>query len=279
MNKYKQVITDYSVVERIEGDENSPITFYTFKTYFSKLDNSHNRECYSFSSSGNYYLIIDIAESIPFNDTFSFLLYGTSSYSIIDYYGRKRIKVNDFKEGKNVKFYISKKDNIEDQSKNYSFTFAIVKDANDYYKFQSKFNRSIIIQRANDTNKSILTIKNIYDQLRIKYTLNIYEKKDETNTISKINTTYTGTKHKNEVYSTVFERFDYEEYINIELNYTKEDLKKKYLVRIIADRTTYNEVVERYIYDSNLVKMMKMVIIVTKMTKRKMMILEVMEHL
>ena len=45
------------------------------------------------------------------------------------------------------------------------------------------------------------------------------------------------TKHKNEVYSTVFERFDYEEYINIELNYTKEDLKKKYLVRIIADRT------------------------------------------
>ena len=104
-NKYKQVITDYSVIERIEGDETA-INIFSLKTYFSKLDNNHKRESYIFYKTGKKYLIIDIAENIPFNDTFSFLIYGSTSYTILDYYGRKRIRINNFDQCNNVILYI-----------------------------------------------------------------------------------------------------------------------------------------------------------------------------
>ena len=257
-NKYKKVITDYTLIKIKEEKENHNIYYKT--RYFSKLDNNKSTESYIFKN-GLKYLIIDISESIPYNNslTFDFLnLIGYTSvkFSIKDYNGRKRLVVTNFDVVKEIKLNVRKKE-IDENSKNYSIICYSLNDINNLYDYEKYINKTIVIQKNNDTKKSNLVIKNAHDGSgyvsRVKYILNIYEKKDETNSIEKINTSYVGNKHKNEIFSKIFEGYKDEKWLTIELNFTKKDLKEKYLVRIIVEVIKSKDEVQRYMYNSTLV--------------------------
>ena len=255
-NKYKKIITNYFSKDKKEEVE--PLTNFE-TTYFSNLKNGEKESYIIRSNYANHkYLVIDIAENIPVNDSFNFKIYSEPDntelkFSIDEYYGRKRIILYSFSDYLNFKFNVIKKFSKNENPKNYSLFYF----STNYYDDLGNsffFNYTIYIHKNESDKKTYLVVNNIRNKIgNGKYYIYIYEKNDEIDTNKKINTIYYGNKLNNEIYSKIYNEDSYDNLKYFEINFSKKDMKNKYLVRILYEPLEKKRVIGRYIYNSTLV--------------------------
>ena len=256
-NKYKQIITNY--LSKDKNEEAEPFIYYQ-TTYFSNLKNGEKESYIIKRNYANHqYLVIDVAENIPFNDNFDFAMYSYPNntqlkFSISEYYGRKRIILFSFTNYLYIKFTVIKKFGLKNENaKNYSLIYF----STHYYDdlgMSFYYNHTIYIHKNESEKKTYLVVNNIRNKLgNGTYFIYIYEKNDEIDTNKKINTIYYGNKLNNEIYSKIYNENTYDNVKKFEINFSKKDMKKKYLIRILYEPLEKKEVIGRFIYNTTLV--------------------------
>ena len=265
--KYKTIKTEYSVNEIDSG-----MVIYPNKYFFSSLTKSNSKDSYLISkqSEQDNFLIIDIAESIPVNNELFIQdeFYPEKKFrnnleenqiKEFDYYGRKRLVVNlDGYEG--VKLWVSKNVSEYEKTKYYSINFHSLNNIDSFENY-SNFNDSIIIRKnQNDTKKSNIIFNNmwrfkpIFTVYYIDFFIDIYEKNEEILDCKNISTIYMGNREE-KLYRSYFRSgfIPFEPNFTIETDISKEDIKSKYCVRILADIFNNDGTRDKFLYNSTLI--------------------------
>ena len=270
-NKYKSMKIEYSVNDM---NSESAMEIYPNKFFFSSLNSSDSEDQYLIKKKSEHdnYLIIDIAENIPANDSLSIkkILYQENKFRNLleevkieeyDYFGRKRVKVDLSGDTyDSIELRIKKKYDNDNACKNYSINYYSVENIQSFDNY-SLFNDTVTIKtNPNNTKKSTLvftsftSFKRPFDISDVTYYLDIFEKNDEILDYKEIYSIYMGN-HDEKIYksytyksSTMFERE-----VSISVDVSKDDMKSKYIVRLLADVYNIDGSRDKFIYNSTLV--------------------------
>ena len=256
-NIYNKIKTQYSVNNKIDNEE---MILFSKKYYFSSLAKPSSLDYYLLKkdSINDKYIIIDIAENIPVKNNFDTLvnLYPDNTNNetlIFDYNGRKRLIV-DLKDQEGVKLWINKNDLGDENYKNYSIIYYSLNNLNEFDNY-TNFNNSIIINNNNKENSKskllINNIKNSYDFIKdVTYNVDIFKLNNEFD--NKIyDTIYVGNRDENNIEKSLTFKSN-EKDIYIDIDYNKNDLKDKFIVRIVANIVKKDGSNDKYIYNSKI---------------------------
>ena len=263
-NIYKAIKTQYSVNEIDSG-----IEIYPNKYYFSGLDKIDSYDYYLINkkSDADKYIVIDIAESIPVKNTFNYTLINLNErkdlkendIQQLDYNGRKRIIANlGINNGLELK--VNKNSNWDENLKNYSINYYSLNDINSLTNYSS-FNDSLLISKSiNNKKKSNLTFNNMWRFKRfftvknITYYIDIFEKKDNIKDWNDVYTPYIGNNDEKLIKKIIVtEVFMFNQEVSLEIDYSKDDMKKKYFVRVLADIYNNDGTRDKFLYNSTLI--------------------------
>ena len=262
-NIYKTIKTQYSVNEFELGME-----IYPGKYYFSCLEKNNSKDYYLINKKiKDNYIIIDVAENIPVKNSFDFQIKEINSNKILDesniqkfdFHGRKRILAN-LTGYKGLNLWITKNSNGDENYKNYSINYYSLTDLESFDNY-TNFNDSLIIEKVkNKKKKSILIFNNIWRSKpfssvkNITYYIDIFEKNNEFKDYNSIFSTYIGNHNEKKIKNiTVSNIMMFEQNITVEIDYSKDNLKNKYLVRVMADIDNNDGTRDKFLYNSTLI--------------------------
>ena len=118
----------------------------------------------------------------------------------------------------------------------------------------------LLPKKKNNKKKSILLFNNIwrfkrfFSVRKITYYIDIFEKKDQILNYSSIFSIYIGNHNEKIIKSFIVNNIlMFEQNVSIEIDYSKENMKKKYIVRVLAEIDNYDGTRDKFIYNSTLV--------------------------
>ena len=262
-NIYKTIKTQYSVNEFELGME-----IYPNKYYFSCLEKNNSKDYYLINKNiKDNYIIIDVAENIPVKENFDFQIKEINSNKMIvgsniqkfDYHGRKRIVAN-LTGYKGLEISIIKNTNGDENHKNYSINYYSLTNFESFDNY-TNFNDSLIIEKVKNKNKktnlifnNIWRFKPFFSVKNITYYIDIFEKNNEFKDYNSIFSTYIGNHNENMIKNIIVNNiFMFEQNISVEIDYSKDNLKNKYLVRVLADIDNNDGTRDKFLYNSTLI--------------------------
>ena len=172
---------------------------------------------------------------------------------IFDYNGRKRLIV-DLKDQEGVKLWINKNNLGDENYKNYSIIYYSLNNLNEFDNY-TNFNNSIIINNNNKENSKskllINNIKNSYDFIKdVTYNVDIFKLNNEFD--NKIyDTIYVGNRDENNIEKGLTLKSNEKDKYK-DIDYNKNDLKDKFIVRIVANIVKKDGSNDKYIYNSKI---------------------------
>ena len=261
-NIYQTIKTQFAVNEFELGMKIIPN-----KYYFSSLEKNNSQDFYIIKKQNQHdkYLVIDIAENIPVKNSFIFkkVLYPENNKKYLDeskmqefdYHGRKRIFVElDGKEGLNLCII---KNSSEEYNKNYSINYYSFSN-NETFENYTTFNDSVFIEHKKEKSilsfNSIMRYKRFFTVLSVTYYVDIFKKKGDIKNNQNIFSTYIGNGNNQATKSLIVNNVPmFNQNITVELDYSKDDLKEDYLVRILADIENRDGTREKFLFNSTLI--------------------------
>ena len=263
-NIYKSIKTQYSVNEIESG-----IEIYPNKYYFSGLDKIDSYDYYLIKkkSEEDKYLVIDIAESLPVKNNFNYSVnYANRNIHLkeneiqeINYNGRKRIICN-LGLNNGIELKINKNSNGDENCKNYSINYYSLNNINSFENY-SNFNDSLVVTKNNENNKksnlifnNMWRFKRFFTVQNIIYYIDIFEKNNNIKDYNSIYTTYMGNDDEKLVKKMIVnDIFLFNQEISVEMDYSKDNLKDKYFVRVLADIYNNDGTRDKFLYNSTLI--------------------------
>ena len=263
-NIYKSITVQYTI-NSLQEQEIIPNKFY-----YSSISDKNENDVYLINKKeeNDKYIIIDFSEDIPVIDAFDIKkelqrINNDDTIKEIDFHGRKRfiIDLSNNVNYNSIKLNIKKNQNID--AKNYSLNYYSVKNLTELDDYQ-RFNDTLFVETNKENHdytnlifNTMMRYKRFFTVKEIIYYIDIFEKKDQVQSLSNIYSIYNGNGvNKNAIKSFVLNNKNinfFSSNVTLNLDIKKNDLtNKKYLIRVLADIFNNDGTREKFVYNGNL---------------------------